>query len=450
MVRDEAPQPAAPSAQATAEANAEATAEATAAAPAVPAAPEPATLHDFCKGLLGDADLMKAFELDPVGCLTKAGLTDIAPSDVYDVLPLVNDLVPAGAGDLPLVNGLGGISGVGLPGVPDLDSLTSGISLDGEAGADGGWATLSAESPLGTTGAVGQIEAELDEVEGGFQAGQSTPVGDFGAAGAISAGLEGVAANAGVYTPFGTIETGAHVIGGEAGGVAYGGIAIEGPLDKTISVTTEHGLGINQDVLAVPGLSGNVTDIVGNVTDIAGKGVTDPTALTGAVFGVASAVPSVGGLQLPLSDVAGALPVDLPALPVQAPEAVPALSADNAVETTQSAVTDVTGDLPVVGDLPVDVPAVTDVAGVGGNLPNVGDVLDKLPVNLPVDVPAVNLPDVSQVVPQVTQNLPVIGGDASGHNIVGDVVGQTGLGNVINDNPVTDVVGNVVPDLGLL
>ncbi|WP_125728285.1 IniB N-terminal domain-containing protein [Kibdelosporangium aridum] len=435
MVRDEAPQPTpapAPEAEATVTApGAEASAGGSA---------EPTTLHDFCLNLLNNADAMKAFELDPQGCLDKVGLTDITPADVNDVLPLVTDLVPTGVGDLPALNGLGGVGDVSgldalgglpsLPSVPSLDSLTSGVTLDGEAGADGGWAHLGAESPLGATGAVGDLDASLEGARLGYQAGQGTPVGDFGVGGEVNAGLDSVSANAGVFTPFGNVEAGAHLIDGDAGGLAYGGISIEGPLDKDISLTTTDGIALNQEI--VPGLSGNVTDI-------AGKGLSDPTAVTGALLGAVPALPAIPGLpQLPLSDLpVPELPVDLPVdlpLPASAPAAVDSLPTDgvtSVVSDVQSAVpTDVVHDLPAFGD----------------HLPNVGGLLPELPVNLPVDLPSVNVPVVSDVV----SNLPVVGGDASGHNVVGDVVGQTGLGNVINDNPVTDVVHNVVPDLGLL
>src|SRR6266581_4234524 len=55
----------------------------------------PLTLHDFVINLLSDADARAAFDLDPDGALRAAGLGDVTPADVRDVLPLVADYVPA-------------------------------------------------------------------------------------------------------------------------------------------------------------------------------------------------------------------------------------------------------------------------------------------------------------------------------------------------------------------
>ena len=55
----------------------------------------PLTLHDFVMNLLCDADAQAAFDLDPDGTLRAAGLGDVTPADVRDVLPLVADYLPA-------------------------------------------------------------------------------------------------------------------------------------------------------------------------------------------------------------------------------------------------------------------------------------------------------------------------------------------------------------------
>ncbi|MCR3753355.1 IniB N-terminal domain-containing protein [Lentzea californiensis] len=86
------------------------------------------TLHDFTLTLLGDLDAREAFQLDPEGTLEAAGLGDISPVDVHEILPLVLDSASvvkidavdellAGAGDLTAVDSLKLITG-------DLDGIT--------------------------------------------------------------------------------------------------------------------------------------------------------------------------------------------------------------------------------------------------------------------------------------------------------------------------------------
>src|SRR3954469_15751222 len=91
-----------------------------AAAPIAHAVPAEPTLHDFVLKLLQDPTSMKAFDLDPQGCLNSAGLHDLTPADVHDVIPLVTDLVPTG-------------------GLDNLQSISSALDIDSGAGIDGGW-----------------------------------------------------------------------------------------------------------------------------------------------------------------------------------------------------------------------------------------------------------------------------------------------------------------------
>ncbi|WP_144126934.1 IniB N-terminal domain-containing protein [Catellatospora sichuanensis] len=53
------------------------------------------TLRDFVLELITDSQARAAFELDPEGSLQAAGLGDLTPADVQDVIPLVADLAPA-------------------------------------------------------------------------------------------------------------------------------------------------------------------------------------------------------------------------------------------------------------------------------------------------------------------------------------------------------------------
>ena len=52
------------------------------------------TLHDFVLNLLTDADARAAFQLDPDGSLSAAGLGGVSPADVRDLIPLVADYAP--------------------------------------------------------------------------------------------------------------------------------------------------------------------------------------------------------------------------------------------------------------------------------------------------------------------------------------------------------------------
>lgn len=91
------------------------------------------TLHDFTLNLLGDLDAREAFQLDPEGTLEAAGLGDISPVDVHEILPLVLDSasvvkidaidkVLVEAGDLTAVDSLKLITGniEGVTGIADV------------------------------------------------------------------------------------------------------------------------------------------------------------------------------------------------------------------------------------------------------------------------------------------------------------------------------------------
>ncbi|MDG4834648.1 IniB N-terminal domain-containing protein [Solwaraspora sp. WMMD1047] len=77
------------------------------------------TLHDFVLNLLTNPDARSAFELDPEGTLRSAGLGDLTPADVQDVVPLVVDYVP--------VQGLTNLDAVGGLGLGELSPDVSGL-----------------------------------------------------------------------------------------------------------------------------------------------------------------------------------------------------------------------------------------------------------------------------------------------------------------------------------
>lgn len=53
------------------------------------------TLHDFALNLLSDPAALTEFNTDPQGVLDAAGLGDVSPADVHEILPLVMDTAPA-------------------------------------------------------------------------------------------------------------------------------------------------------------------------------------------------------------------------------------------------------------------------------------------------------------------------------------------------------------------
>jgi hypothetical protein len=382
-----------------------------AAAPApVVAAPAEPTLHDFVLGLLQNPTSMDAFNLDPQGCLNAAGLHDLVPGDVHDVIPLVTDLVPNG-------------------GLDSLQNISSALDIDSGAGIDGGWAQVGSSNPLGDFVGAGDVKFDTDGVSAGVGSVDHSLLGDltFGnrvvantdGSFAVTNVFDGVAGH-GVLTAAGALGTDPNlVLDVEAGG-------------HELNVGYDHGLVLDQDVVpvALPNL--------GNPADLA-KGLADPTAAASALAGAVPALPvAVPGLP----DL-GHLPVDVPQLP-----ALPALPTDQVGNLTHT-VTGVTDQVTHVTQI-TDTSTVTDsVSGVVGHAPAVPHLpvdLGHLPVNLP-HLP-VELPHLPVEVPHLP-NLPVLGGGADGHGVVGDVVDKAGLGDVLNHNPVSDAVHNVVPDLHL-
>ncbi|MET0236464.1 MAG: IniB N-terminal domain-containing protein [Kibdelosporangium sp.] len=408
-------------------------------APAAPAAGEP-TLHDFVLNLLQDASAMKAFDLDPEGCLKGAGLTDITPADVHDVIPLVTDLVPTaglpGLDAVPSLDSLPVLDGLpSVPGVPSLDDLTSGLALDAEAhGENGGWqGQFVGDSGLG--GVFGGLAAGagLDGLGTDVTAGVvDTALGDFDLSGGLAAGAERVAGVAGVNAD--TVLGSVNVSGAfdSNGTILDTGVHADSVLgDHFIDIDANDGLGsleLSQSVL--PGVPAVGTG------DLA-RGLADPTAAASALVGAVPALPALPAIpglpQLPISDLP--LPA-VPELPVELP-VIPALPVGDVGEVIEHAQDTVTGvvDGGLAGTLP----------DLGDHLPNVGGLLPNLPVELP-NLP-VHLPQLPIEVPQLP-TLPV-GDVLGGNNPVGDIVNHTGLGNVINNNPVTDTVHDVLPDLHL-
>ncbi|ALG07742.1 IniB N-terminal domain-containing protein [Kibdelosporangium phytohabitans] len=314
-------------------------------------------------------------------------------------------------------------SGVSAGAASAVDVSKHGI----HAGAEGG-----AITPFGSVAGTGSVDVGKDGIHVGAGGGADTPVGEFAAASAVSLDEDGLAINGGLHSPFGGLESGFYLgPQHETGGKAYGGIDLDGPLDKTVSLTTFKGIGLNQDL--APNLSGNIANLPGKV-------VSDPTSVGHAIVGAAPALPAVPGLpQIPLSDVklpdvTNDLPLDLPG-GIPGVPAVPALPTETVTHTVSSVqetvssvhetITSTTG-----GHLPaVDVPAVPHAP----QLPKLELPKLELPkLELPkIDLPKADLPHV---------DLPKLPG-ADG--------AQNGIGGLLDHNPVSDAVHNVADDLHL-
>ena len=111
------------------------------------------TLHDFVLNLITDPQARSIFELDPEAALCAAGLGDITPADVQDVVPLVVDYAA-----------VPGLAGLALP----------TAAVEAEAGA-----TVSAT-------AVAQLQSVTAHLSAG-----STHASDLGST-AAAAGLAAV------------------------------------------------------------------------------------------------------------------------------------------------------------------------------------------------------------------------------------------------------------------
>ncbi|GAB4052762.1 IniB N-terminal domain-containing protein [Catellatospora paridis] len=163
------------------------------------------TLRDFVLELITDSQARAAFELDPEGSLQAAGLGDLTPADVQDVIPLVADLAPAQA-------------------------ITSPVQFAQNLGLD----TL----PTDGTAAVSQLQhlAELLPV-GGHSANSDL---NFATLGAVSTAPALSALGGGLFAP---------TVVGTGTGAAFG------TGDGTVGLTSEHDVSGTLDAdLTIPGL----------------------------------------------------------------------------------------------------------------------------------------------------------------------------------------------------
>ncbi|OLF17492.1 IniB N-terminal domain-containing protein [Actinophytocola xanthii] len=330
------------------------------------------TLQDFVLNLLDDEAARTAYLADPVGALCDAGLGDLTPQDVEEVIPLVTDALPAETplGELDL----------------DIDHITDGM---------GHVTGVTAKTELGDLGYVGGlVNHDADGTD--LWAGGQTVAGRV-------AGI--------VQTEDGFVS------GGLSTPIVYAGANSHGDYLVT---TADPGDVLDGIADHVDGLDGKIDDAAGTATHLIGTGA---GKLTGAVDHGADSLAGflAGTPAAPVSDlvtdsaehvneaiVSGAGSVtehleELPSLdelPVEVPEVgdhlpelpelpdlegnlhdLPELDLEDL--DLPAELPDLPVELPELSELPVDTSVVTDIVShspVGGVVDHVSDATGKLPV----------------------------------------------------------------------
>jgi len=241
------------------------------------------TLHDFVSNLINDEAAKAAYLADPLGALGAAGLGDLTPADVQEVLPLVADSLPT---DLPALP---------VDGLPAVGDLTSALPLDGLSGLSG----LAGALPVNGLPSLGDLPVAVPSL-GDVASGDLPLVGDLPvdvpAVGDLSSvlpadGLPGlgdlpVSLPTGLpslgdlpiavpglptlETPLGDVTT---AVGNAAAAVDFNGDAVDAAVSGVLS---------NPEDSDAPTVSAAVSSVFG---DFAAGGKVDPHEFGGSVAG---------------------------------------------------------------------------------------------------------------------------------------------------------------------
>lgn len=293
-------------------------------------------LHEFVSNLLSDQSALAAFDQDPQGSLDAAGMSDVAPQDVTDMLPLMADAAPVSRAD-----GLGSLAAAGDP----------AGTLDG------------AVSPLVTDVArVGAgVAGQLPDASGVF--------------GTLSNVADGTGVN---RVEDGTLHTGSGLVHGVAEGVRS--VPVLGPVAGAEDVDLRN---------TAEAVHGHVADgyIVGATVDAATNHLGD-AMLTPVAVHTAGALPAVGG---PLGNLAdqgthqvggvsgignehlGSTPVGVHSGPVLADQFLGRDDMPGALDHASSA-------LPVHAPAAVPTDVAGTVTGAAGNLPVHAPAMGQTPL----------------------------------------------------------------------
>jgi hypothetical protein len=281
------------------------------------------TLHDFVLNLITDSTARSVFELDPEAALTAAGLGDITPADVTDVVPLVMDYAAVpGLADLSLPTAaIETVAGdtVSATAIAQLQSVTAQLS-----------AGTTHHGDLGSTAAAAGLAIDHNSIELGVGAltglglggvsevGVELPV-DLGVDGDLTAQLDADVAGT-VSAPVNEVAGTVYDVADSAGlGDTVTGVgSTVGGLDGTVgglggTVFGTVGFGLDSVGTTLHGVTGTVSGVTGGVNGLTDH-LTHGTGLDHTLDGVTSSVDGLTGDTLGsvtggtgLDDVTGSL-----------------------------------------------------------------------------------------------------------------------------------------------
>ncbi|MDP9799620.1 hypothetical protein J2S43_008132 [Catenuloplanes nepalensis] len=261
------------------------------------------TLHDFVLNLITDPQARSVFELDPETALHAAGLGDITPADVQDVVPLVVDYaaVPGLAGlALPTaaVEAEAGAT-VSATAVAQLQSVTAHLSAGTHASGDLGNTAAAAGLAIDHSG----VSVGVGALSGlGLDVGAETLVEvPLGPDGDLSATLDADVAGTAISPVNEVAGTVYDVADGAGLGPTVTGVgSTVGDLDGTVAgldgtVFGTLGLGLDTVGGTLHGVTGTVGGVTTGVTGIT-DGLTAGTGLDHTLTGVTSTVDGLTGV----------------------------------------------------------------------------------------------------------------------------------------------------------
>jgi hypothetical protein len=253
------------------------------------------TLHSFALRLLTDPQAMAAYELDPMAMLSKAGLDDITPQDVQEIIPLVMDSAAVGTFSAAAGGTLGDFAAAG------------DLSSDGPAGAFGLFSPQGefavAGSPTGLSAQGTDSFSSISDLGGSLDA--DALAGATGAvAGVTGAAAGGFADGAGFMGR--TTTDGADTTGGMLG-------------SGTAAIASDLTSGANTAASLMSAGASSMASLMGTGAGFTGGALVDPMGT--AADGV-STVTQPAHTQASASESAAVqpLPVDAPQLPVDLPQ----------------------------------------------------------------------------------------------------------------------------------
>lgn len=283
---------------------------------------QPTTLHDFVLSLLSDPALKTAFANDAQGTLEQAGLADITAVDVQEVIPLVLDLVPA------------------VDGLPTIESLDLNLPAD----------DLLAEGPLG---AISQLQAVASQLT---SSGVSLSDLHTSSAGVLAADADGLNLLIGNNT-LGDVTSAGLGLGGD--------FSVVGDVTSVLDQTTSP-------------LTGTVLDVADTATATVDAPLEGVTSTVPAVDGVLGELTGVTGLAHDALGVLGGSDVLLGGLHAGG---IDTLSTGNVAVHSTETVADVHSTVTgVVGTATGTATGLVGDAGVGNVLGTVSDVTHNVPV----------------------------------------------------------------------